>query len=499
MICISIAQESRRLAMADMLNAAAMGADLVELRLDCFENDPDPKELLSARRKPVIFSCHRKSDGGQWQGTEDARITLLKTGIINEADYCELEVDIADKVRRFGPCKRVVSYTNLKETPSDIAEIYDNARRKDPDIVKLTCRARNPEEAWPLVQILAKPPVPTVVVGLGRPGLMLAILGKRMGSPFTVAALERGMEAYPGQPTVSELEKVYHYRSIDKHTKMVGVTGLGQRSYLNVAMLNAAFAKLELPIRCLPLQVGDAKLFRKVIEAVRLLGVVVEEEQQDSLRDLASEIDPDVIGVTLNEGGMPVEHAVDLLVQPEQKKWQGAHTFSPGAVAALDATLKLNGKSLDGVIVMIAGLTPQSRSLARAIKERGGKLIFAGGNRDEAARCCRMLGGRQVQFEAVYSTLHDVVVVSREAGDDGSDDKRNLLPTYLRPGMTVVDLTDLSGETDFAREAKSRGCHVVSSRALLVEQARGQVRRLTGKEVSAATLQEAVADLVDED
>src|SRR5438874_7217012 len=110
MICITIAQESRRLALADMLNAAMMGADLLEVRLDCFENDPDPKELLNARRKPVIFSCRRPADGGNWKGTEDARVMMLKTAIINQADYCEMEPDIADQIRRFGTCQRVISY-----------------------------------------------------------------------------------------------------------------------------------------------------------------------------------------------------------------------------------------------------------------------------------------------------------------------------------------------------------------------------------------------------
>src|SRR5262249_15828866 len=266
---------------------------------------------------------------------------------------------------------------------------FEEARRKDPDIIKLTCRARTPEEAWPLVQLLSKPPVPTVVVGLGRPGLMFAILGRKIGAPFTVAALERGKEAYPGQPTINDLENVYHYRSIDRQTKLVGVTGVGERSFVTTALLNAGFAHLNLPIRCLPLQVGNVKLFRKVIEAVKLLGVVVEDEQQDALREVASEVDSDA--------------AVDLLVQPEQKKWQGAHTCRPGAAAALEATLKEKARTLDGTIVMIAGITPVSRSVARVIKERGGKLIFASHSKDEAAKMCRMLGGRQVQMEAVYT------------------------------------------------------------------------------------------------
>src|SRR5262245_54310169 len=192
MICVTISQTSRRLALADILNAAQMGADLLEVRLDCFENEPDVKELLSARRKPVIFSCRRPADGGNWKGTEDARTLLLKTAIINGADYCEIEADVADQIRRFGSCQRVISYTNFSETPSDIAEIYEDLCKRDPDVIKLVCRARTPEEAWPLVQLLDKPPVPTVVVGLGRPGVMLAILGRRMGAPFTPAAPEKG-------------------------------------------------------------------------------------------------------------------------------------------------------------------------------------------------------------------------------------------------------------------------------------------------------------------
>src|SRR5687768_9731095 len=99
MICVTITQESRRLALADMLNAAMMGADLLEVRLDAFDNDPDPKELLAARRKPVIFSCRRTEDGGDWKSDEAARLLLLKTAIISQPDYCELEIDVADQVR----------------------------------------------------------------------------------------------------------------------------------------------------------------------------------------------------------------------------------------------------------------------------------------------------------------------------------------------------------------------------------------------------------------
>src|SRR5215208_5211854 len=112
MICVTIVQESRRLALADMLNAAQLGADLVEVRLDKFDRDANLTELVAARKKPVLFPGRR----------------------------------------------RVVSYTNLEETPRDVADVYEQLQRRLPDVIKVTCKADTPEEAWPLLQLLNRPP-----------------------------------------------------------------------------------------------------------------------------------------------------------------------------------------------------------------------------------------------------------------------------------------------------------------------------------------------------
>src|SRR5262249_4807919 len=149
------AQESRRFALADMVNAAKQ-CDLLEVRLDRFGKAPEIRELLAAKPKPVIMSCRRESDGGQWEGSEEERLALLRQCIISKADYAKIEADVADQVRPFPPCKRVISYTNLGTTPTDLGRIYAQMQTKNPDVIKLATRARTPEEAWPLVQILAK-------------------------------------------------------------------------------------------------------------------------------------------------------------------------------------------------------------------------------------------------------------------------------------------------------------------------------------------------------
>src|SRR3954452_16325897 len=167
MLCISINQESRRFALVDMVNGGRY-ADLLELRLDRFGKAPDLGELLSLKPRPLLMTCRRAEDGGFWDGSEEERQAILRQCVISKADYVEIELDVADSIRRYGPTKRVIAYTNLRETPGDIQDLYDQARGKNPDVIKLVTLARTPEEAWPLLQIAAKAAVPTVIVGLGK-------------------------------------------------------------------------------------------------------------------------------------------------------------------------------------------------------------------------------------------------------------------------------------------------------------------------------------------
>ena len=75
MICISVTPESRQLAKVDIFNAANQ-CDLVELCLDRLIKEPDVKELLEGAKKPILVSCRRRSEGGQFDGTEDERLML---------------------------------------------------------------------------------------------------------------------------------------------------------------------------------------------------------------------------------------------------------------------------------------------------------------------------------------------------------------------------------------------------------------------------------------
>jgi 3-dehydroquinate dehydratase/shikimate dehydrogenase len=485
MICISINQESRRLALVDMLNASRQ-CDLLEIRLDRFGMAPGLSDLLAAKPKPAIMSCRRVRDGGSWDGSEEERLALLRQCVISKAEYIEIELDVADQVRRFPPSKRVISYTNLRETPANLAEIYAEAQRKDPDVIKLTTLARTPEEAWPLVQILARSPVPTVVAGLGKPGIMLTVLGKKIGAPWTYAALERGMEAYPGQPTVHDLETVYHYRAIERGTRLVGVTGFGEREYATVAALNGAMANLGLPARCLPLGVGDMRLFRKVMEAVKLAGVVVSAEHQESVLEIATQLQPSA----------QQARAADLLLHKDEH-WHGYHTLGQAAAAVVGAALKDKTSTPDNPLrnrmVMIAGINATARGIGLELQRRGAGIIFASRQAKAAQQLAQELACRHVVFDGLYTTTHDTLIVCDEEKVEvkGKAVVSGIHPGYLKPGMVVMDLAAGLRLSPLLREAQARGCTIVTPRQLLLEHLQAQARLLTGKQVPAEVLASA--------
>jgi 3-dehydroquinate dehydratase/shikimate dehydrogenase len=321
---------------------------------------------------------------------------------------------------------------------------------------------------------------------------MLTILGKKIGAPWAYAALGRGLEAYPGQPTVGDLESIYHYRSIERSTRLIGVTGFDEGGTATVAGLNAALAHLDLPARCWPLAMGSPGLFRKIIDAVKLAAVVVDDEHQGAARDIATELGP-----TAEQA-----QATDLLLHKDDR-WRGHHTLGGAAVTALEASLQARGASeapLQGRIALVVGAGAVAQALARTLQARGAGVIIASHHRDKAKRLAQTLGCRYVQFEALYSTMHDVLAVCDAEQDQGPRPGAGGIHTgYLRSSIAVLDLTAGLRRSPLLQEAQARGCATVSPRQLFLDRLAVQARLLTGKDVPREVLAASLADGFEEE
>jgi 3-dehydroquinate dehydratase/shikimate dehydrogenase len=482
MICIAVTPTSRTLAKVDLLNAARFG-DVVELCLDHLEKEPDVKEMITDIPKPIIISCRRKEDGGQWAGTEQERMMLLRQAIVAGPAYVELDIEMARKVPRFGSVQRVISFTRMDRPEHDVDSLFDEAANLNADVVKFTWPTPNLDAAWPLLAAVSqKRRLPIVGMGLGRPELTFSLLGLKFGSPWIYAALEKGMETHPGQATVFELDEIYHHREIDKKTGFIAVAGFGPSQTATIKVLNAAFKQLDLNVRCLPVQPGEIKSLRRMLEALKVKAILVKGQFGSELVPLADTVDKyDQQSAYL-----------DLLLRKDDG-WYGFNTLWRAALKTLEA--KIGGgdsgsKPLERRNVLVLGNGGIARSLAYAVGQRKGLVSVCGPDDKLSQQAAQELGCRFVPYQNLFDTLTDAIVIGDPKLVAGQK-QGQINPSLFKVGQYVVDASDPPEENTLYVEAKDRGCKLVPPVDIFKEQLRTQFKSLAGKDLPEEAFQAA--------
>lgn len=483
MICISVTPESRKLAKVDLLNASRH-CDLVELCLDHLIKEPDVGDLLNGVQKPVLVSCRRPRDGGQFKGTDAQRLGLLRQAIVAGPQYVELELDIAGQIPRFGNTQRVVSYTSLDKPLGNVDEIFEKAYKAKADVVKFTWPTPTLNAAWPLLAAVSKKrELPVVGMGLGRGGVTFSLLARRYGSPWIYAALEKGMEAHEGQATVWELEEIYNWNEIGAETRFIGIVGLGATDTLTVRILNAGFQILGLKLRCLPLVLGKFDNLAKMLDILRVNSLLVSSQLGGHLIEFADR---------------PEEAAAEagftdlLLKQPEG--WHGFNTLWRSALRAIEDSLGKTGREerpLDRRNVLVVGTNATAQAIVYGAHRRMGIISVTGPDDAKAQTIAGKFDIRHVPFANLYDTLAEVVIIADPAIVLGHH-KTELNPSYLRPHMTVADVSRLPEETEFLVQARQRGCKIVEPRTVFVDHIAAQFQTVSGRELPSEAVEEVL-------
>lgn len=478
MICISVTPESRNFAKVDILNAAAQ-SDLVELCLDRLIKTPDIGDLISGFETPILVSCRRPEDGGQFKGTDSERIQLLKQAIIAEPAYIELDLETARKVPRFGKTKRVISYTSLKKTLSQVDDIFDEMAEAKADIIKFTWPTPTLQTAWPLLAAISqKREIPVVGLGLGAAGITFSLLGIKYGSPWIYAALEKGMEAFEGQPTLAELDEVYHYRSISAKTRFIGVAGLGVAERRTIEIFNNASQELGLDYTCLPLVINDFKQVHKMLGILKIRSLVVSPRMGEFILPLAEH---------LEESSEQTGYGDLQLNQPDG--WHAYDTMRRSAIKSLEATFEEKTTGIDNVFhrknILVLGQSGLTKAIVYSLTQQGAVVSVTSDNDRAAQGIARTFDIRYVPFANLYDTLSDVVIQTDSDLKLGHG-KSDFNPAYLRESMTVMDLSQLPEETDLIREARGRGCEVVCVDEIYRRQLNQIFKAITGQEIPEA-------------
>lgn len=472
MYCVTVTPTSRTLAKVDILNASRLG-DIVEVCLDHLAKEPDFSDLLDGVTVPVILSCRRREDGGQWDGTEEERLMLLKRAIVAGPKAIELDAEMAESVPRFGSVERVIAFTNLSGPEHDLESLLETARGLNADVVKFCWPMESLEDAWPLLKMVStKRSTPIVGMGRGRAEITFSLLGKKFEAPWIYAALEKGMEAHAEQPTVTEMTDVFAANEVDGRTSFVAVTGLGRSTEITVEALNAAFRQINKNVRCLPIEPRNGATLAKRLGGLKIKALIAAGRSRKIAKSLIEDDIP--ADVFLNTG----------------ESWKGYSTLVQSALAALEKGLN---RPWERTNVVVLGTGADAASIARDLSKRGGIVSVSAFDDKKAAAVAAAAECRHLPFSGLYQTLADVVIVADPEVTCGPG-RKDVNPGYLRPEMTIVDLTDPPIPHGLTEEARERGCTVIEPAETFRQHLKALFKTLSGGETLPEEAWQIVVD-----
>ena len=488
MICVSIGRGRHRHVIAEHQHLADNGVRLVELRVDYIQGAVQLNRLLKDRPCPAIVTCRRSADGGHWAHSEEARLVVLRSAIVEGADYVDLEDDIAGTVPRYGSTKRIVSHHDFHKTPSDLLALHKRLASMDADIVKIATMANHPTDNLRMLEMVAASRIPTVGICMGDIGVPSRILAGRAGSPFTFATFHEDRVLAPGQVGWKQMRDVYRYDAVSKATGIYGVVADPVAHSLSPVVHNAALAAAGIDAVYLPFRVPA--------------------DQIDDFLSAAGRWPLSGLSVTIPHKEAVLRH-VD--VQDELVRSIGAvntlafrregvaafNTDAAGAIDSLAAALadQDGGPPNAGLGVrtaLVLGAGGAARALAFGLKDRGVDVTLSSRTLDRSRKIAAEVGCKAVDWNARYRLPYDCLVNATPVGMHPNVDESPFDKEHLRPYMVVFDTVYNPENTLLIKEAKAIGCRTVTGVDMFVRQAAIQFRIWHGQEAPDAVMRDAL-------
>ena len=488
MICIPITARSPEDTVSEMISASKH-ADIVELRIDYIPELQNAEacieESLKRKTKPVIITNRPEREGGKFNGSEQDRLHLLQKAIDLGADYVDVEYDSIKQITRRNSSKIIISHHNFKETPHDLSKIYDDICQQKPDIVKIVTYANDIIDNIRIFELLKSAQIPTISFCMGESGYISRILTKKFGGFLTFASLEKGKESAPGQLTVNELSKIYHFENINKQTKLYGIIGNPVSHSMSPAIHNAAFIEKGLNNVYVPLKIANIDTFMRECRKIDFQGFSVTIPHKESVLPFLDDLDH-----TARKIG-----AINTIVN-RKGKLTGYNTDCMAAVMGLEYSMKEANETLNNKKVSIIGAGGAARAIAFGLKEKGCDITIFNRTIERAEKLSHDVKCKFESFEEIHQIDSDILINTTSIGMFPNVDQTPVSKDILKEGMIVFDAVYNPIETRLLREANENGCHTVNGLSMFINQAAEQFRLWTNIDAPIELMTKVVKEML---
>ena len=522
-LCVPLTGSTCERMIRDLEAARAVGADMIELRLDYLQDHSEAAlaPLLSAIESfpgEIVATCRMAAEGGLWDGDETQRVSLMERVGLGGADYidfeyaawkssanirqklglvCEINAQ-TDRPRR----KLILSKHDFERTPTNLDTIFATLRGEPAHVVKLACKANRITDSLRMLDALrnarerasADPSVKggregIIALSMGEAGILARVLAGKVGALLTFASLEAGKESAPGQLTLDQMRSLYRWDALRPDTKVYGVIGCPVAHSMSPAIMNAAFGTaghngVYLPMRVEP-QYDDFAAFVGGCLArpwLDLRGCSVTIPHKENLLRFVGDRGGEIEPLTARIGA-----ANTLCVEPGERedgsdaRVAAFNTDYRGAMDALLAGLAGTGRDLRDAAVTVLGAGGASRAIVAGLVDAGSRVTIYNRTADRAKHLADEFGATALPWEDRERLQADVVVNCTSIGMWPNVEPSPLPESAIGPSMTVFDTIYNPVETRLLREARLRGCRVIDGAAMFVGQAAAQFQRWTGQ------------------
>ena len=328
--------------------------------------------------------------------------------------------------------------------------------------------------------------MPTVGLCMGDIGLPTRVLGGKFGAPFTYATFHRERVLAPGQLSFEEMTEGYHYDDINRDTQVYGVVADPVGHSLSPLIHNASFRRLKLNKVYLPFRVPKEDLGRFMEDAAELdiRGLSVTIPHKEAVLEHLTNTDTAVQGIG----------AANTVVLHDGQRL-GYNTDCQSAMVSLEEAMpgpKQPGSPLRGKTVLVLGAGGVGKAIAFGLVARGATVVLSDGDAERATMLASRLRCRSVDWSIRTGVMADVVVNGTPIGMHPNVDDTPLTRGNLRPAMVVFDAVYNPENTLLIKEARQRGCKVVTGVDMFVRQAALQFKHFTGHDAPTDLMREVL-------
>jgi 3-dehydroquinate dehydratase type I len=223
-ICAPIAAENASEALRLIRKAETRGADLIELRLDYFNDLNGISQIVESTSLPIIATDRQYEQGGHRPQNEDQRVQVLLDIAGQGFRYVDVELTTAGlnsvihELKKTG-AELIVSFHDFKQTPStaELEKIVGSQMKMGADICKLITTANSIDDSLSCLLLTAKMSrkAKVVCLAMGKMGILSRVLCPLFGAQFTYASVEKGRETASGQLSISDLKKLYRKLGVE--------------------------------------------------------------------------------------------------------------------------------------------------------------------------------------------------------------------------------------------------------------------------------------------